>query len=810
MADMKHHLIYLLFLLIFLPSTNLYSQSGTSNIDFKKPDVELLERLVIDEINHFREQQHLHPLKQDSVLHKAAKEQAKYNYRNLRLDSYQSRKKMATPFLRVNQFGGMYPLIEESHSMVVMQEKTRVKGQRGRTTLNTYEEAAYAAAAEWIESRTEVKLLEQEDLYNIGVGAVFVPESKTIFVTATYGSEPYLKEEGIRYSSNSYKLRPYSREECKYFLREFGYLGELFSSSVEVENDSIFFRFHDLHLIKSLLKTGRDGMAIDIVKRDQFLCGMGNREHPAPVERGILLKPVKKGKLLRKNPLKEQNRFEAFLGKLPQTLDQEEVELNLLIIQNKSSCTSILYNNLDSRNVRLLDMDFALDTISITEEVDSSRRTIDFSIPFEKNKAVYEVEDIKPILDSIQLNRYNIKQISITAYSSIEGDPVSNEILQQKRAESILAAIQQYQLQTVKTKIQTFENWDGFYKSIEDSPYRDQFRSLGKEDIRAMVNADTLGYNLEPYLESQRKADVNIIVESIYIDSLTPELLPGKFMKAIKAGEPIIARGIQSMMLTNVSQGITSREVLFPDEMDIPFVKENMPIMNNIMAFKLKYYEGNDMDSLFEALKAEVNRYYTIDPNNAHLNYNKQLIELYYWSRNIHYLMVDKEANIDQPSDLYRAIRKLYNTKIDNWKVNQLLLNYHLIAADFYYETQDYQMREKSLKAVKRLILKSNLNREQTYIMAGYFMFQIHIDWAIEIMLPFIEKGDYDEDFLFRLISIAIYDEDEVSREEFIKLLEMAKETNETRYCELFGAPNMSFQLLSDQRIKDSYCTTCN
>jgi len=158
---------------------------------------------------------------------------------------------------------------------------------------------------------------------------------------------------------------------------------------------------------------------------------------------------------------------------------------------------------------------------------------------------------------------------------------------------------------------------------------------------------------------------------------------------------------------------------------------------------------------------------------------------------------------------LYKAIRKLYNTKIDNWKVNQIQLNYHLIAADFYYEIKDFKLREKSLKQVKKFIIRSKLNQQQTYIMAGYFMFQIHMDWAIEIMLPFIKSGDFDEDFIFRLISIGIYDEKKVPEGKFIELLKLAKEKNSLRYCELFGSPNMSFQLLSNRIIKDDYCKTC-
>jgi uncharacterized protein YkwD len=807
---MKISLIRFLFLaLLLVKHFQLTAQQPQQQINFENPNIEFLEKLVFQLINEHRDSLGLPTLNNDITLKEAAKDQAKYNYKTGDIGSVQQHKKTATPALRVNKHGGFHLEITELNNAIVMGEKTRVKGIRGRVVLNSYQQAAIAICSEWLNSRTYSSLVKNDELYSIGIGTVFVPDEKVIFATAVMASEPYHKIEGLPYSKNAYKVKPYSRDACKTYEREFGYLPELFSSSLKIEDNKIYFQFHDLSVLTSLLKSSRDGMAVDIIMRNQFDCLSGNKEHPSPIESGFMLKPVRKGKLMRKNILKETNQFLAYLGDLPTALADEDIELNLLILQDKCHCASIFHNNIDGKNVRLLDIDFAIDTISITEDIDSLSRQINFTIPFEKNKSTYQVEDIKPILDSIQLNRYDIKQINITAFSSIEGNAESNEILQQKRAESILAAIQQYQLQKVNTSITTQENWDGFFESIKNSPYNPQFQGLDKESVRSKVNSDTLGYDLEPYLEGQRKATINVGVESIYIDSLSPTLLPEKFKKAIFNNEYVKAKGIQSIMLKYVEEGTLDKEVLFPDY-QIPYLIENMPLMNNILAARLKYAPEKDMNAMFESLKEDMVRFTGIAPDNPYLNFNKQLIELYYWSQNINYLMVDEEANIDQPKELYKSIRKLYNSKIDNWKVNQLLLNYHLIAADFYYETKDHAARERSLKQVKKLVQRSKLDQEQTHVMAGYFMFQIHMDWAIEIMTPFIAAGDYSEDFLFRFLSIAIYDERKVSEEEFIRYLRLGRNMNEERYCALFGKPNMSFQLLRNKTIKQDYCTTCN
>jgi len=418
------------------------------------------------------------------------------------------------------------------------------------------------------------------------------------------------------------------------------------------------------------------------------------------------------------------------------------------------------------------------------------------------------VEDIKPFLDSIQLNRFNIKEIDVKAYSSIEGNPISNEKLQQKRAESILKAIKEYQLQEVKTKIETEENWDGFYESIKGSPYDADFRNKDHNEVRSIVNSDTLLYDLEPYLEGQRKAEITIFVESIYIDSLNSENLLEKFNKSIKDEDFIRAKAIQTLLYRAVLKEELDKEVLFDGE--IPQFKEYVPLANNRLAFLLEFDGEIHSDSLINALKMEVEALLGVDPSNGHINFNKQAIKLYYWAKDLNILIIDHDNKINQPKDFYKDIRKLYNTKIDNYYVNRLLLNYNIIAADYYYERQDFKNRIRALKQVKKYVKKAKLNREQTLSMSRYFIFQMQIDWAVQIMLPYINKRDFDEDFLLTFLTIAVYDEKHVPEEKLYTFFEIASTSYPAGYCAMFGSNGMSLQYLSDLTLKSIYCKTCH
>ena len=159
---------------------------------------------------------------------------------------------------------------------------------------------------------------------------------------------------------------------------------------------------------------------------------------------------------------------------------------------------------------------------------------------------------------------------------------------------------------------------------------------------------------------------------------------------------------------------------------------------------------------------------------------------------------------------MLREIRSLSNSNIEAWMINRLVLNYNIISADYYYDNKRFKEREKALLNVKKPLFSSNLDRDQSFKIANYFMFQSRIDWAIDIMKPFAIKENIDEEFLYTFLTVAIYNKEKVPEKEYIGFMNRAKKLNKERFCKLFGFPNMSFQLLKDISVKRLYCETCN
>ena len=361
-------------------------------------------------------------------------------------------------------------------------------------------------------------------------------------------------------------------------------------------------------------------------------------------------------------------------------------------------------------------------------------------------------------------------------------------------------AIKKYKLQDVATKITTKENWDGFYESIKGSPYEEELTKLSKEDLRKLINSDTLKYDLEPYLEGQRKAKITLTVEKIFMDEALFNVLPAWFDKALKDKEYAKAKVFQSVMLKNIKNGNIGKDKIL--DVKIPHQKETVPFINNQIA--LRWYTSNatNKDSLHKYLLRDIETQLLINPENSFLLYNKTVLRLLLWSYDY-----KREVN---PRLVLREIKLLNSSNIEKWMINRLVLNYNLISADYFFDNKKFNEREKALEDVKKALFSSNLDRNQSFKIANYFMFQLRIDWAIDIMKPFAVKKNIDEEFLFTFLTVAIYNKEKITKKEYIEFMNRAKELNKERFCKLFGYPNMSFQLLKDISVKELYCKTCH
>ncbi|MBW6482791.1 MAG: hypothetical protein K0B10_07000 [Vicingaceae bacterium] len=798
---------FLLFFILIQCFAN--AQQPDDALKIKKLNTTYLATLLSEKINEIRKKENLTTLKIDAKLTEIAFDQTESNLKLGKPETTQSNKKKATLSDRIIFFEAMHGYAAENATKIPLELKVKIEDEKNRRSLKTYQELVDFIAASWLKDKANRNNILTPNYFTIGTGISVDTKGKNIYINQIYANEPFILPKGVAPIKDDYKIEPYNKTKCNDLERTYSYLPELMSDNIFFRNGEIFFYFHDLALLKNVLKDNKDGISLDIINKEQFACGSGNKIYPSKIHAGIMLPPVYKAQLFSKNLLEKDNQIEVSLGPIPNFVDTNTTEFNLLIIKDNCLCNTIIYNSLGGENLKSLGLSLILDTLSISKQADSVTSVLKFTIPFDKNKSIYKKEDIKPFLDSLNLKKYDLKKIEVFAYSSIEGRMKENIKLQEKRAKSIIDAIQNYNLKNVTTAISTEENWDGFFESIKGSPYEKDFAKLSKDEIRKIVNSDTLNYNLEPYLADQRNAKIVLTVEKIYMDDELIKILPLRYKEAVRKKEYDKALLYQSVIFSNIENKKIDKEIL--NETKIPFLKETIQLNNNLIAFRWHFATeknnpvpiaiGSYRDSLNNYLLRDVITQLRIAPTNAYLLYNKTTLELLLWT--------EKYERIKDPKFLLKDIKSLYNLGIENWRISQLLLNYHIIAADYYYETMKFEDRDRSLNEVKKILLQSQLNRDQAYQIAQYFIFQMRLNWTIELMKPWAEKPTIDEEFLFTFLSAAIYNKKLVPENEYLKFMEKAKTLNKERFCSLFGYPNMSFQLLKDVSVKNMYCQSC-
>ncbi len=789
--------VYFIILLSIISSFSI-AQNPIDNIDFKNPNSELLESLIETKVNAYRKSKKINQLKYEDKLTMAAKDQAGFMAKIKRVTHDQPSKNKKSAFERVKYYNGNFAMVGENCHNIFCGVKTKIYGEREKIVIETYEEAAEALVKGWINSTDHHQNIIDEDFYTVGTGVAFNKENNSIYATQVFASEKYIPP--TKSEKKKYGIKEYNQKACSELEKDYPYLPELLSNNIYFENGKIYFYFHDLEFLKDIIKKSKDAIGVDIILREQYGCETGNKLHSAETHDGYLLKPLKKSALYSKNEAKQTNEMFVSFGEIPSFVDTIADEFNLLIIKDGCACQSIFYNNIGEPALSKISLEWELDTFSITDKTDSIKRIVEFTIPFDKAKYNYKLEDIKPLLDSLEVNKYDIKKIELTAYSSIEGKEELNVELQKKRAASILKAIEEYQLEKIISSVKTEENWEGFYESIKGSPYEAELKQFSKDQLRKIVLSDTLGYNLEPYLKDQRKGKVLLYLEKVYVDSLLLETIDERINYALTNNDYKKAKALQTALIKKILNKEADYSKLL--ELDIPRKPETIDLLNNQIALLNIIADTSKLDSIYKINNKEFDILLQVNNKNGSVLYNKYYTMLELWNIDLN--------TINSPEEFEKDIKKLSSYGINKEKINQMLLNFHLIATEYYYEKRKFDERDRSLKEIKKTLLKSNLNTEQSFELASYFMFQMKIDWAVEILHPLIKEEKYTEDLLFSFLTIAIYAEDQVSQEEFLMLMAKAKSLNLDRFCKLIGFPNMSFQLLKNKNLKKEYCQSCS
>ncbi|MBL3654633.1 hypothetical protein [Fulvivirga sediminis] len=569
---------------------------------------------------------------------------------------------------------------------------------------------------------------------------------------------------------------------------------------VRAEGNDIYFLCNDAQWFIDLIGSNGDGIAIDIISKNQFRCNSKNHFSKSSMSRGYLLPPLYKKKLLEQALYTEDGFLTIKVGTIPSSYRNQDLEFNILFLQDHFLCYYQWFFNIEGAKWELLDMGLFVDTLQNNNLIDkaiSLNKQFKFEIPFEKSKSVYNPADIRPIYDSLQLYDYDIKQLNIEAYTSIEGSREVNEELQQKRASSIASALAELQEHDLNIKIKTAENWVDFFTDIKDTPFR-SWESMNKSSIKAQLENDKVLDKLEPILSKHRKAILYMTLEkkATYQFESEQEAI-SLFDEAVEQENVEAALAIQKAAFYYIQSNKMPDSLI--DRLEVPQARFFGPVINN----KLVYKHTFDPQNIYSALE-EFEKLYQLMPENARVLYNLVALQLE--------ILAYGDSTLDEKQILYR-IKKLSESPLDNSLVNRLQINYGIIKSDKLNNERRYKEKNDMLRTIYDIYSSHELSESDALSMAKYFVSFQQYGLAVSVLKPYIHQLDASEDLLFFYINLTIIDPKLINSPSYRSLLINASNKNPERFCQLFNSSldgGITFQLLDNAKLKNQYCESCS
>ncbi len=784
--------LLILFTSVLFSQKNKYEE-GLGDDNFK---IEQLPRIILNELNRFRLNKGLDTLEMSDMLSFSAE-----------LSSFKmasTGKDKVEPALTAKNL--------KKAGATKRGEEIAMKApvSKGRENYKT-EEVCKTIYDRW-ESHPKNLIVVANPKYTlVGISATLDEDGKKVFVSAVFGGYDitnggviYKKELVVPFNNKSKKLKGPDTKTCKTCERWRNY--DLLQKGLYEENGKIYLKYNNSRELRRLLKKATDGVAFDIVQRDQYIKADYNIVDNNLYNKGVMGKVMYRDNFFKKNILldpkdKKANKkvkgIEVLLGKFNPKITGP-FELNLIVIQDKKICKTITRGYYETGKIESNTPIGLLPCKGTTGlkppfEPKSESSIISFLIPFEKNKFEFKHEDIQPIIKALNEPDFIIDGLYIYAYSSIEGDSVANARLQRKRGESVVSVLQKTQKNTIKPTIETKDSWGLFLLENEDGKYKD-IVALGKQKAIARINGDKkLMDEMEPILAKERFAQIIMDITYDVSGDKEQKFSAVSFARALKAANYPQSYKIMEFLNKRVAENKYPASIL--DSLKIEENYSNVALVNNRLYYK--YLVNNSVD---DEDGATFERLLKFEPTNPILQYNKVFCQL----------KSDSNAgNAEHQAQIQNVIDGLYG-KLDSNYVNGLNIEWQFKIMEMLDTAENADAKiDACIAKIKSFYNIKDATWQNALKLSYVFTRAKDFKYASGVLEPYIDKPDVTENLIFMYISSASRLPEKYYSRMFARALQVAKEKNPERYCKLFGEPYMTFQVLENPEVKKAYYGTC-
>lgn len=764
------------------------SDAGSSDIN-----TEEIAKFILEGLNKVRTENNLDAFETHETLTKAAAIQSADMAKNDKATVENSKGKLKTTAKRVISLGGTKNAEEIVFSYPL-------KGKAGP------KEIADAVIAKWKTGKKEQVILKNANYVYASPSASVDKAGKKVYISTVFGSFNTFntgvkkkKELAVPFTSKNKKIKQAEPRNCKNCDKFKDY--EALQKGLSVKDGKIYLTYDNIKNLTKLLRKAKDGLAIDIVQRAQYEKPDYNIMDNNLISKGVLLKTVYRDKLLSKNLIKPEdkkgkvNKLEVVMGKFPSKI-KGPYELNLLVLQDGRVCRTIMRSYVekgDQSSNTPLTMLLMPDSTAYFKppfKPEAEKASLKFTIPFDKNKSDYKEEDLAPFLAALQEPDFFIEKLSITAYSSIEGDAKANEKLQKKRAESIVKALSKMQKAGVVTSVKTSDSWDLFQMEMEDGKY-DYLTKMTKDKAIKEINSKKLDTELEPILAKQRFAQIVMDVTYDIAGAKEEKFSISKFNQAVKKADFTQALKIQYFIGKQMREKKYTPEAL--NNLQIPNEAKFSGILNNKVV--LRYMNNNNVAD--EEDYAQLKKINALDPSNNYVTFNTL------------YCSVKLDSNIGDvkaQGEMQKKIDALYKGNVPKKIVDALNIEWQfkvMEAMDTVPGAEPIMQacidKIKLFYNIKESSWQNNL--KLSYVFARFKDYK----FAANLLAPYIKNDKPNEQLLYAYASYCAQVPELIKSRTFVTALDKADKANHARYCKLFGEPFLTFQVFDNPLVKEGY-----
>lgn len=759
------------FSLVFLLSfQSLNAQISISNRD-------KLALLITEHVNKLRIEKGKLPLKRHKDLAKAAQLHTDYMVSKNSLNHIQLNTEFPNPKDRVNHYNSSFTNVGEN---ILFSRPKKLP-----LSETEIEKLAYEMFRSWKNSPGHYANMISDAFQYADYGFTYNSKTKRVFAAQVFAKKGYIIDGQL--SENAFSVKP-SDALCNSLIGNKSNIVVNVGNAITIANDEVILGYHNIEMIREIIRNKNDGFAIDLIDRAQLECGKDNRLDVSEIYEGVMLKPVYRDELFANNTAENPKRLVVSLGKIPLHLRGKNLSPNIILIKDGKKCSYNVPCNIPSRkyDLRVIKPEIFTPKIALKTEGVNGIYEVDFD--FKSG----EIIPVKNPLVSIDTD--NIHSIDIKSYTSVDGNSKSNEKLHNARANYIKNFLKQdINIVTKPIKIDAKENWDLCYYQIELLGLEN---TLGKDkDQIKQYLVNNKDANWKDALNLQRRSKAIIYLNGKWKKE-DPNFLNYNLIDAILNENYDLANKVLAEMYLTENSNLFLYEEFVVDEL---FNKPEL--VQNVSALLLKNVNFFTLDNIVFFVRNWLSK-----PELLSEAAQKNLLNLY--TITTRRLLSNWDTNAENFSKVMHPekVEPLFESYKNEDKVNPLFLNYHMAVISYYGQINNSSKIGESFHFITDYFKSQSQSIEDDTDLSLFFNSWSMYHMTVDKLYGRYEYEELDEASAFVLLKTFVPNSTKDQSKILVDLHKLAIKFNKKRWCKWI---DIDFQNLRNEGVKNLFCNTC-